>query len=73
VLPFLEERTSQGRIGSDGQGKQSPRGRLRVGLIKMGEKLIIGQIPAPTSIIGHGIHGAGDVMMASKVSMVALM
>jgi len=50
-----------------------PRQGLRIMQIKIGEKIIVAQVPQARSVISHGVINAGNIVLQGQVSMKALM
>ena len=50
-----------------------PRHRLRIGGVEVIQKQGVRQIPAPGSIVSHGIDRARNIIRAQKVAVVSLM
>ena len=49
-----------------------PRDGLWISIIKMCEKLVVGQVPESGSLISHGVELTGEVVMEGNVAVVPL-
>ena len=67
-----EQRTSQRRVGGAWQEAETPRGCLWIVTHKMGEKLVVIQVPASTGVVGHDVGFPRNVVVRRGVAMAAL-
>ncbi len=51
---------------------QLPIGCLWINQIEMGEYVGITKVPPPARIVGHGVHGTGDVMLTRDKAVCTL-
>jgi hypothetical protein len=54
------------------EGEELPGSFLRVGRVKIGEKLLVRHFPFAAGIVSHGILDSGQVVNGSEVAMLAL-
>ena len=72
VLPSPRECTNQDSTGGGRQGKQRPRGCLRICRIKVGEEVGVARMPQAAGIVGHEIDRPRDIMVPSHIAMMPL-